>query len=134
MLRGTSNALSCVLRIEAAGASALLAGDIGTAQERELLARGLVPVDWLLVPHHGSKTSSSQAFLQALQPRLAVVQAGWRNRFGHPAAEVVARYRAQAIALVDSARCGALHWHSHRPEQWHCERQTGRRYWHHLPP
>ncbi len=134
LLRGARNALSCVLRIEAAGASALLTGDIGIAQERELLARGLAPVDWLLVPHHGSKTSSSQAFLEALQPRLALVQAGWRNRFGHPAAEVVARYQAQAITLVDSARCGALRWHSQTPGQWRCERETGRRYWHHVPP
>ncbi len=134
LLRGASNALSCVLRIDAAGASALLAGDIGVAQERELLARGLAPVDWLLVPHHGSKTSSSTAFLQALQPRLAVVQAGWRNRFGHPAAEVLARYREQSIVVLDSARCGALHWRSPAPQQWSCERQSRRRYWHHLPP
>ncbi len=133
LLHGASNALSCVLRIESAGASALLAGDIGVAQERELLARGLSPVDWLLVPHHGSKTSSSQAFVQALQPRLALVQAGWRNRFGHPAPEVVVRYRAQAVALLDSARCGALRWHSQTPAQWQCERETGRRYWHHRP-
>ncbi len=134
LLRGASNALSCVLRIEAAGASALLAGDIGAAQERELLARGLAPVDLLLVPHHGSKTSSSAAFVQALQPRLALVQAGWRNRFGHPAPEVVARYQAQGVDLLDSPRCGALRWHSQTPGQWQCARETGRRYWHHRPP
>ena len=134
LLRGASNALSCVLRIEAAGASVLLTGDIGTAQEQALLARGLAPVDFLLVPHHGSQTSSSLAFLQALQPRLALVQAGWRNRFGHPAREVVARYRTRAITLVESVRCGALRWHSESPDRWDCARETGRRYWHHRPP
>ncbi len=133
-LQGKSNALSCVLRIEASGASALLVGDIEAAQERELLARGLAPVDLLLVPHHGSKTSSSGPFLQALQPILALVQAGYRNRFGHPAAEVVARYQDLSIALVDSARCGALHWHSQAPRQWQCEREKARRYWHHRLP
>ena len=133
-LQGKSNALSCVLRIEASGASALLVGDIEAAQERELLARGLAPVDLLLVPHHGSKTSSSGPFLQALEPGLALVQAGWRNRFGHPAAEVVARYQDLSIALVDSAHCGAMHWHSQAPRQWQCERDKARRYWHHRLP
>ena len=62
-------------------ATALLAGDIESAQEAQLLDRGIAPLDLLLVPHHGSKTSSSGPFLDALQPRLALVQAGYRNRF-----------------------------------------------------
>jgi competence protein ComEC len=109
----------------------LLAGDIETAQEQALIRAQLAPVDVLLVPHHGSKTSSSLPFLQALQPRLALVQAGYRNRFGHPAPEVVARYRAEAIALVESSRCGAATWRSDAPGQVHCERQQRQRYWHH---
>ena len=84
------------------------------------------------MPHHGSKTSSTTAFLQALQPRLALVQAGYRNRFGHPAQEVVARYRAQGIALVESTRCGAATWRSDTPGQVQCERERARRYWHHV--
>ena len=131
---GKNNALSCVLRIEAAGGSALLAGDIEAVQEQTLLQRGIRPVDVLLVPHHGSKTSSTPAFLQALQPRLALVQAGYRNRFGHPAPEVVARYSALSVPLVDSTHCGALRWQSHAPQQWQCEREKARRYWHHQPP
>ena len=131
---GKSNALSCVLRIEAAGGSALLAGDIEAAQEQALLQRGIRPVDVLLVPHHGSKTSSTPAFLETVKPRLALVQAGYRNRFGHPAHEVVARYSALLLPLVDSARCGALRWQSHAPQQWQCERDKARRYWHHQPP
>ena len=73
-----SNAMSCVLKItDAQGVAALLVGDIEQAQERELLARNaLGPVSYLLVPHHGSKTSSSAAFLDALTPQVAVVQSG----------------------------------------------------------
>ncbi len=69
-----------------------------------------------------------------MQPRLALVQAGYRNRFGHPAHEVVARYSALLLPLVDSAHCGALRWQSHAPHQWQCERDKARRYWHHQPP
>jgi competence protein ComEC len=135
-LGGPSNALSCVLRVQAQGqgASLLLAGDIEAAQERQLLAHGLAPVGLLLVPHHGSKTSSSEAFLDAVAPTLAVVQAGWRNRFGHPAPEVLARYQARGSAVIDSAHCGAVHWHSQTPTQWQCERELARRYWHHVVP
>ncbi len=126
-----SNALSCVLRIDAEGGSALLAGDIESAQEAQLLDRGIAPVDLLLVPHHGSKTSSSGPFLDALQPRLALVQAGYRNRFGHPAPQVMQRYAERGIAVFSSVDCGAATWQSADPAQLRCERQEARRYWHH---
>ncbi|MEK7344705.1 MAG: DNA internalization-related competence protein ComEC/Rec2 [Pseudomonadota bacterium] len=134
-----SNAVSCVLRIghgqgdgQGSGhVSALLTGDIEAAQEQALVQAGLAPVDLLLVPHHGSKTSSTLSFLQALQPRWALVQAGYRNRYGHPAPPVVDRYRVQGIALVESTRCGAATWRSAAPEQLQCERAQARRYWHH---
>ncbi len=125
------NEVSCVLRISNAQASVLLPGDIEWAQEQALLTKGLSPVDVLLVPHHGSKTSSSLPFLQALQPQLALVQAGYRNRFGHPAPEVVARYQGLGIPLVESTHCGALTWRSEAPNQVQCERIQSRRYWHH---
>jgi competence protein ComEC len=133
------NEVSCVLRIgHGPGdgrvhghASALLTGDIEAAQEWALVQAGLAPVDVLLVPHHGSKTSSTSPFLQALQPRLALVQAGYRNRYGHPAPPVVDRYRAQGIELVESTRCGAATWRSAAPAQVQCERTQARRYWHH---
>ncbi|HVL45800.1 MAG TPA: DNA internalization-related competence protein ComEC/Rec2 [Acidovorax sp.] len=129
------NALSCVLRVSAArteGASALLVGDIEAPQEQALLARGApVQADLLLVPHHGSKTSSTAAFLEAVQPRTALVQAGYRNRFGHPAPEVLQRYRARQIAVVESSRCGAARWSSTQPGNVACERDTGERYWQH---
>ncbi len=130
-----SNAVSCVLRISAPGASALLAGDIGRAQEAALAARGaLLPADVLLVPHHGSRTSSSPALLDAVRPRTAVVQAGHRNRYGHPAPDVLGRYAERGARLVDSPSCGAWSWQSARPLRWRCERDATRRYWHHAPP
>jgi len=130
------NAASCVLRVEAGGRAALLTGDIEAAQERALLNRGAsLATDLLLVPHHGSKTSSSAAFVAAARPRWAVVQAGYRNRFGHPAEVVVERYQQAGVRVVDTARCGAAWWSSARPQEMRCERLASSRYWRHrLPP
>ena len=126
------NALSCVLRVQAGDLSALLPGDIEAPQEQALLARGAdLAADVLLVPHHGSRTSSSPAFVQAVRPRWALVQAGYRNRFGHPVAEVMARYPSVGAQVVDSPHCGAMHWHTARPDVVQCERQDAARYWHH---
>ncbi|WP_256734812.1 DNA internalization-related competence protein ComEC/Rec2 [Variovorax sp. dw_954] len=128
------NAISCVLRIDNGRASALLAGDIERDQESALVKRdpGL-RADVLLAPHHGSKTSSSALLLDTLKPRIALVQAGYRNRFGHPADEVTKRYEARGIAVVDSPHCGAIAWQSTSPAAWECERAVARRYWRHVP-
>ena len=127
-----SNAMSCVLRISNGQSSVLLAGDIELAQEQRLVAAGAhIQADVLLVPHHGSKTSSSAGFLDAVQPRLALAQAGYRNRFGHPAAPVLARYQERGIAVFVSPVCGAATWTSQQPEAIRCQRQVGLRYWHH---
>jgi competence protein ComEC len=69
-----------------------------------------------------------------LRPKLALVQAGYRNRFGHPAPAVVARYAQMNIRLVSNVHCGAATWRSDAPEKLRCERERARRYWHHLPP
>ncbi|MDO8374651.1 MAG: DNA internalization-related competence protein ComEC/Rec2 [Polaromonas sp.] len=127
-----SNAMSCVLRLSNGSRSALLAGDIELAQEQRLVAAGApLRADVLLVPHHGSKTSSSAAFLDAVQPTLALAQAGYRNRFGHPAPPVLARYRERGIAVVTSPLCGAATWASQHPAEIRCQRQAALRYWQH---
>ncbi|MCX7258425.1 MAG: DNA internalization-related competence protein ComEC/Rec2 [Polaromonas sp.] len=133
--RNKSNAMSCVLRISNGAQTALLVGDIEAAQELRLVAgdAARLKADVLLVPHHGSKTSSSAVFLDAVQPQLALVQAGYRNQFGHPAAPVVARYEARGIRLVYSVRCGAARWQSGQPTEIRCQRQTGAHYWQHWP-
>lgn len=130
------NARSCVLRIRAQGQTVLLTADIEAFQEQALTERmgKDLQADVLLVPHHGSKTSSTDVFLDAVKPRIAWVQAGYRNRYGHPAPEVMARYAAHDIPVWDSPHCGAMHWRSDQAHQVLCERDLQRRYWHHRAP
>ena len=136
------NGLSCVLRIasQAGGADrparvVLLTGDIERPQEARLVADAApLRADVLLAPHHGSKTSSSAEFLDAVAPRIALVQAGYRNRFGHPAEPPMARYRERHILVLDSPHCGAAAWQSDQPAVVRCQRSDGLRYWHHTAP
>ncbi len=125
------NAMSCVVRVASADESVLLTGDIEAVQEAALLARDpqRLRSRVLLVPHHGSRTSSTPAFIDGVAPGLAVAQAAHRSRFGHPAQDVVARYEARGIAFARSDRCGAL---TVAPGAGaRCEREAARRYWHH---
>ena len=87
----------------------------------------------MLACHHGSRTSSTGAFLDAVAPRLAVFQAGYRNRFGHPAPDVLARYRERDITIVTSPQCGAWQWRGAAASTADgvCQRDAVRRYWHH---
>jgi competence protein ComEC len=98
------NNQSCVLRIETAGGSILLTGDIERQVEMQLVSS---PVDVLLVPHHGSRSSSSPEFITALKPRYAIVPVGYRSRFGHPAPEVLHRYHAAGARLFRTDADGA---------------------------
>jgi competence protein ComEC len=128
-----ANAMSCVLAVtDAAGTRMLLTGDIPAAQEQAIIERHgeALRAAVLFAPHHGSRTSSSESLLKAVQPRLAVVQAGWRNRFGHPAPEVLARYAQHSVRIVRTDHCGAWSW---RSDGGHgrCEREASRRFWHH---
>lgn len=109
--RGADNAASCVLRIASPAGSVMLAGDIEAAQEARLVRRTppeVLRADLLLAPHHGSKTSSSTGFLAAVGPRWALFQVGYRNRFGHPAPAVLARYQDAGIAILRTDRDGAV--------------------------
>jgi competence protein ComEC len=141
-----SNAMSCVLRISNTQQTALLAGDIEAAQEGRLVqtyaspdtaapqAANTLQADVLLMPHHGSKTSSTDVFLDAVRPRIALGQLGYRNRFNHPAPEVAQRYALRNIQTVTSPGCGAATWHSARPNAVECQREKNKRYWHHQLP
>jgi competence protein ComEC len=131
------NTLSCVLAVtDAQGQRLLLTGDLEAEQEARLVRDrpDALKSRVLLVPHHGSKTSSSAAFVDAVAPQTAVVQAGFRNRFGHPAPAVERRYTERGIAFVRSDTCGAWQWTSPYAEAPTCQRDTARRYWHHRPP
>jgi competence protein ComEC len=126
-----SNAMSCVVKVSGPQGTLLLTGDIERQQEAELLATSAEALrsDVLLVPHHGSRTSSTAAFLDAVAPTVAIVQAGYRNRFGHPVDEVIGRLKARGVRIETSAACGAWQWSGAASV---CERDRVRRYWHHL--
>jgi competence protein ComEC len=103
------NQASCVLSVEANGERLLLTGDIDSHAERALLESGFeVRADWLLVPHHGSRSSSSSAFVQAVAPHAALLSRGHLNTFGHPHAEVLERYAALPARLYDNVELGAV--------------------------
>jgi len=102
------NDSSCVLDISAGQFSLLLTGDISSQVERRLLGRKLGVYRVLLVPHHGSRSSSEPAFLHATAPELAIATAGIGNRFDFPRAEVLQRYAAAGIRLLSTDQCGAI--------------------------
>lgn len=130
--RMKSNDRSCVLRVTAHGTRILLAGDIEARSERELLARDSerLRAQILVVPHHGSTTSSTPEFVAAVAPAVAVFTAGYRNRFGHPRPEVLQRYIDLDARLLRSDRHGALQFEI-GPETLdiRIEREVRRRYW-----
>jgi competence protein ComEC len=133
-LAGDSNQNSCVLLIEANGERLLLSGDIDAAAERALLASPLaVPTDWLQAPHHGSRSSSSNALLDVLQPKGALISRGQGNSFGHPHSTVIARYQKRGMAIYDSVEQGAIRLQLGRFEPPWSMRQE-RRFWRDPPP
>ena len=101
---------SCVLRIESRFGRVLLPGDIEAGTEHALVATRpeAIRAEVLVVPHHGSRSSSSESFVEQVGPQLALVPVGHRNRYRHPHPDVVARYRERGIRLEDSAHAGAL--------------------------
>ncbi len=129
---GDDNA-SCVLRVEGAAGRVLLPGDIETAAETALLATygvGLA-AEVLVAPHHGHRDLSVPAFLDAVRPQYILFATGYRNRFGYPRPETVARYQATGATLLDSAYEGALTFRLEpgRPLTPERHRHDGRRYW-----
>lgn len=104
------NNRSCVLRVSNSNHSLLLTGDIEKKAESYLLKnrKDKLASDVISVPHHGSKTSSTQHFLQAVAPTLALIPAGYRNRFGHPKEKVLKRYQKLEISVLDTINSGAI--------------------------
>ena len=127
------NNRGCVLKVAAAGGSALLSADIEARDEAELLASvpEQLPATLLVAPHHGSRTSSTPDFVAAVHPAITVFTVGYRNRFGHPRGDIVARYAGQGSRLLRSDSDGAVEV-NFAPGQapsvaaW---RQTRQRYW-----
>ena len=104
----TVNDNSLVVAIRYAGRTILLPGDIEREGEEALVAAGLPRVDAVAVPHHGSPTSSSEAFVAAAHPEVAVISCGLANHFGFPSPEVVARWHAAGASVERTDRDGAV--------------------------
>ena len=137
MARQKPNDLSCVVKIESDHGSVLLTGDLEARGEQELVRRdaAALKADVLLVPHHGSRTSSTPAFIAAVAPDVAVYTAGYRNRFGHPRPDIVARYDRAGVKGYRTDLSGALTF-TFAPEESRvprAEREHDRRYWYDMP-
>ena len=128
-----SNDYSCVLRIEAAGRGVLLTSDIEAPQESALVIRrgADLAADVMTVPHHGSRTSSTPGFIAAVAARDVIFPVGYRNRFGHPKDEVVARYVQSGARLHRTDADGAVRVGlGSAGIAFRHEREARRRYWH----
>jgi competence protein ComEC len=101
------NESSCVLKVNAGGKALLVTGDIERRAEHALLAQPLA-ADVVVVPHHGSATSSSPPFVAAVDADLAIVSAGFANRWGFPRAEVRARWQDGGATLWVTGDAGAI--------------------------
>ena len=131
--RATTNSKSCVILVQQGATRILLTGDVPAREEAGIVAAfgPALPAQLMVAPHHGSKTSSSQAFIDAVRPRWVSIQAGYRSRFGHPHPEVVARYLRLGARVVRSDWSGAARWRfgpdgTAALEQWRLDHA---RYW-----
>jgi competence protein ComEC len=130
-----NNDLSCVLKVSSPTGSVLLTGDIERKSEIRLVREygDSLSADILLVPHHGSNTSSSAAFISRVEPQISIISAGYMNRYHHPHDQVLQRYMAHTRShrLFRTDRHGAViveaGRHGYRVQSW---RETARRYWH----
>ncbi|TXH68659.1 MAG: DNA internalization-related competence protein ComEC/Rec2 [Thiothrix sp.] len=103
------NNQACVLKVSNAAYALLLPSDIEKSTEQVLLSSGKdLRADVVLMPHHGSKTSSSAAFLQAVTPQVALASTGYLNRFHHPHPTILARYQALGTKVFNTAEAGAI--------------------------
>jgi competence protein ComEC len=116
----------------------LLTGDIESQAEKLLVHRRTVgATDIVVVPHHGSRTSSSTAFVDSTGPGLAVFSTGYRNRWGFPRPEVVARWQATGADTVNTATMGAVSQRlcaNEKPGPLRLQRLERQKYWHDAPP
>jgi competence protein ComEC len=132
----SKNNRGCVLRISIGKEHILLTADIEKESEQQLLEEHAdkLPAALLVVPHHGSKTSSTDEFIAAVMPGYAVFTVGYRNRFGHPKQEIVQRYADSGSTLLRSDEDGAILVEMNAQGlQVERYRKTHRRYWTHSP-
>lgn len=103
----SANHESIVLKVQFGNESILLTGDIEAAAEQAILASGqILQADYLKIAHHGSKTSTTTEFLQAVQPKYAIISSGIQNKFSHPHPEIIAKLTAANIPIWNTAEQG----------------------------
>ncbi len=105
-----TNDHSCILKVSATGGTILLPGDIEKPSEKYLVKHSNKQLrsDILIVPHHGSKTSSTEAFLNAVNPKIALFSVGYKNRFGHPKPKVLEAYRKRNVTIWQTVEKGGI--------------------------
>ena len=129
--RAEGNPASRVLRVEAGGGSVLLPGDLEAPGEARILASSEDPAaDVVVAPHHGSTTSSSPGFVAAADPDWVVYSSGYKNRWGLPAPEVRARWRAAGTRALNTAEVGAVRVELGDGVRISGYRREADRYWH----
>jgi competence protein ComEC len=131
----SENNNSCVLQVQTASGNVLLTGDIEAQAETWLVKTygEQLKAQILIAPHHGSKTSSTLSFLQAVQADTILIPAGYRNPFGHPHNQVIARYQTLNAHYLSSANSGEISVNL-KNGVWSVQglRQTDRHYWNFL--
>lgn len=132
--QGNDNNRSCVLRISNQFHRLLLTGDIQKKAEKKLLESGLNLVSEVMtMPHHGSKTSSTDSLIDAVQPELALITTGYRNKFHLPNKQVLKRYESRGIKMIDTMEKGAISIrfeNNKKPYERKSYRDVYKRYWH----
>jgi len=134
----SGNNASCVLKVENVTGKLLITGDIESAAEQKLLSccREELEASVLTMPHHGSNTSSTEAFVQAVDADFVLASTGYLNRYGFPKPQIVARWEEQGGEVLDTALTGAVEFlFNHQtgiagPDRY---RISASRYWTHLP-
>lgn len=101
---------SCVLQVKVGQQSVLLTGDIEAISEKQILkkTKNILASTVMMVPHHGSRTSSTLEFIQAINPRYAIIPVGYQNTYGHPKPDIVERYQKEGITVLNTVRDGAI--------------------------
>jgi competence protein ComEC len=133
----TGNNASCVLAVAAGRHRMLLTGDIELAAEESLLAReSLSTASVVLIPHHGSLTSSSPPFVNRVRPDLAIASVGYANRWGFPKEAVTRRWEGIGARVLDTAGSGAISFRlcaGDGVSRLRLERLRGQHIWHDTP-
>ncbi len=133
---GKRNNHSCVLQVTSKSGSVLFTGDIEKKLEKLLFQKygQQLASDVLVVPHHGSNTSSSAAFIKAVDPKISLISAGYKNRYRLPNSKVIARYEADNRELVRTDKTGAITLRLTAKTGFNIEkyRENAGKYWHHI--